>query len=154
MTMQNNLSLALARLVVAINAIDSHVGPLSSLTTTDKTSLVAALNEVKASIPTLSSIINDTATSTVTSWSSSKINSQINAALLALIGGADGNSDSLKELADQIAALAQADNGLLSFANSQTLTIGQQQTGCSNLGIGDPTHNYVTAIESSLNAGL
>lgn len=154
MTMQVNLALALTRLTTAINAVDTHVGPLASLSTTNKTSLVAALNEVQGLIPTVASFLDDNALSTAKSWSSSKINSQITAAIQALLGGASGNSDTLKELADQITALAQADNGLLSFAAVQTLTVGQKQTGCGNLGIGDPTHNYVTAIEAALNVGL
>lgn len=49
---------------------------------------------------------------------------------------------------------ADQDGGLLSFAQAQTLTAPQQLQGCTNLGIGDPAHNYVTAIESALSAGL
>jgi hypothetical protein len=154
MSMQTALQLALVRLTNAVNNADSKTGTLASLTTTDKTSLVAALNEVKAAIQSPTSVINDAVQATGSTWSSSKINTTINNALIALLGGADSSSDTLKELADQIAALVQADNGLLSFAASQTLTVGQQLTGCTNLGIGDPAHNYITAIEAALNPGL
>lgn len=154
MPMQNKLELALLRLATAINTAAGKTGTLSNLTTTDKTSLVAALNEVKASIPTLSSLIVDTGTSGSTTWSSTKINAQINSAISAIVNGAGADSDTLKELADKIVALAQADNGLLSFTQSQSLSIGEQLTACNNLGIGDPAHDYVPAIEAALNAGL
>lgn len=154
MTQQTNLAAAFLRLTTAVNTLSDRTGNLASLTTTDKTSIVAALNELKSLIPTSAASINDTGTSTTTTWSSSKINGQINAAITALLGGVDGASDTLKELADQILALSQADAGLLSFTASQTLTTGQKQQGCANLGIGDPEHNYVTAIEAGLNAGL
>lgn len=154
MSQQTNIAAALLRLTNAANALSGRIGTLTSLTTTDKTNLVAALNEVKASVPVLSSIINDVATTTGTTWSSTKIQAQITAAITALVNGAPGAQDTLAELAAQITALAQADSGLLSFAQAQTLTTAQQLQGCNNLGIGDPAHNYVTAIETNLAAGL
>ena len=154
MTQQSNIAAAFLRLTNATNAISGRVGTLASLSTADKTSLVAALNEIKSSIPTLSTLINDAATATGTTWSSTKIQAQITAAISALVNGAPGAQDTLAELAAQITALAQADSGLLSFAQAQTLTTAQQLQGCTNLGIGDPAHNYVTAIETNLAAGL
>jgi hypothetical protein len=154
MSQQTNIAAALLRLTNAANALSGRIGTLSSLTTTDKTSLVAALNEVKASVPVLANIINDAATATGTTWSSTKIQAQITAAITALINGAPGAQDTLAELAAQITALAQADGGLLSFAQAQTLTTAQQLQGCNNLGIGDPAHDYVAAIEANLAAGL
>lgn len=154
MSQQTNIAAAFLRCVNAINTVAGRVGTLASLNTTDKTSLVAALNEVKASIPGAAAVIDDLATATGTTWSSTKIQTQITGAITALIAGAPGAQDTLAELAAQITALAQADNGLLSFAAAQTLTAQQQLQGCTNLGIGDPAHVYVTAIESSLAAGL
>lgn len=154
MSQQTNIAAALLRLTTAANTLSGRIGTLTSLTTTDKTNLVAALNEVKASVPVLASIINDAATATGTTWSSTKIQAQITAAITALVNGAPGAQDTLAELAAQITALAQADSGLLSFAQAQTLTTAQQLQGCNNLGIGDPAHNYVTAIETNLAAGL
>ncbi len=154
MTQQTNIAAAFLRLVTANNNVAGRVGTLSSLTTTDKTNLVSALNEVRAAIPALSSLIDDLATATSTTWSSTKIQAQINAAITALVSGAPGAQDTLAELAAQITALAQADVGLLSFAQVQTLSTAQKLQGCTNLGIGDPEHNYVTAIEAGLSAGL
>ncbi len=154
MTQQTNIAAAFLRVASAINTIAGRVGLLSSLSTTDKTNLVAAINEVKGLIPDAAAVIDDAATATGKTWSSTKIQSQINTALQSLLGGADGSSDSLKELADQIAALAQADNGLLSFSQGQALTASQQLQGCTNLGIGDPAHDFVAGIESVLSVGL
>jgi hypothetical protein len=154
MSQQTNIAAALLRLTNAANALSGRIGTLTSLTTTDKTNLVAALNEVKANMPVLANIINDAATATGTTWSSTKIQAQITAAITALVNGAPGAQDTLAELAAQITALAQADGGLLSFTQAQTLTTPQKLQGCTNLGIGDPDHNYVTAIEAALSAGL
>lgn len=153
MSQQTNIAAGLLRLVTAINTLSGRVGTLASLTTTDKTSLVAALNETKALIGAAGAI-DDGVTATGTTWSSTKIQTQITAAITALIAGAPGAQDTLAELAAQITALAATDATLLSFGGVQTLTTPQQLQGCENLGIGDPAHNFVTAIESSLSAGL
>ena len=49
-------------LVDAINEVDSDIGVLSSLTTTDKTSLVAAVNEIEAVFDASGNTINATGT--------------------------------------------------------------------------------------------
>lgn len=153
-TQQANIAAAFLRLTQASNTLAARVGPLTSLSTQEKGSLVAALNEVRAAIPTLTDLIDDAAASTSTTWSSAKIQERIASAITAMISGADGASDTLKELADQIVALTQADQGLLSFNAPQELTPGQQAQACSNLGIGDPAHDFVPAIEAALSSGL
>ena len=150
MSQQNNIAAAFLRVISAINQIAGRLGQLSALDTTEKSNLVAALNEVKGLIPDVATVINDAATATNKTWSSTRIQAQINAALATLLGGVDGNGDTLKELADQITALAQADNGLLSFTHSQPLSAAHQLQACTNLGLGDPAHNYVTAIDTAL----
>lgn len=64
-----------------ITALEGDVGTLSLLTTTDKTDLVSAINELQTEINNidLSGIINDATTATTTTWSSSKISSEIDA---------------------------------------------------------------------------
>lgn len=154
MSAQTNIASAFLRVVTAINAVSGRVGTLSSLTTTDKTNIVGALNEVKGLIPSAAAVINDAATSTGSTWSSTKVQSQITAAITALVSGAPGAQDTLAELAAQITALAAADGSLLSFGGAQTLTSGQQLQACTNLGIGDPEFNFVTGIEAALEVGL
>jgi len=130
--------------------VNGNAADLSALNTTAKTNLVAALNEVKSLIPSGTASISDGSTSGTTTWSSTKINAQINLAITNLINGAGTNSDTLKELADQIAALVQADNGLVNFTSAQTLTAGQKTQACSNIGVGEPETDFV----ASVNAGL
>ena len=130
--------------------INGNAADLSALTTTNKTNLVAALNELKTLIPSGAAGIDDASTSSGTTWSSTKINSAINSAIAALVNGAPGASDTLKELADQLAALVQADTGLLSFAGAQTLTPTQKTQGCTNLGVGEPETDFVTVFNTGL----
>lgn len=153
MSQQSNIAAALLRLVNAITSVNGRVGSLAALTSTDKTSIVAALNELKAIVSNLSgggAAIDDGATSGSTVWSSNRTQTAITTAITAVINGASGSQDTLKELADQITALAAADNSLLSFGGAQVLDAAQQLQACTNLGIGDPSHNYVTAIETAL----
>jgi hypothetical protein len=78
--------------------INGNAADLTGLTTTQKTNLVAAINEVAAAVANASGI-DDTATGTTTSWSSSKTSSEISAATAALIDTAPGTLDTLNELA-------------------------------------------------------
>lgn len=147
----SDLSTRIATEVKALRTlINGNTAGLSALTTTNKTSLVAALNELKTLIPVASASIDDASTAGGTTWSSTKINSQINAAIAALVNGAPGASDTLKELADQLAALVQADTGLLSFAGAQTLTAAQKTQGCTNLGVGEPETDFVAVFNTGL----
>ena len=146
-----DLSTRIATEVKALRTlINGNAAGLSALTTTNKTNLVAALNELKALIPATSVSIDDASTAAGTTWSSTKINAQINSAIAALVNGAPGTSDTLKELADQLAALVQADTGLLSFAGAQTLTAEQKTQGCTNLGVGEPETDFVTVFNTGL----
>ena len=65
--------------------INGNAADLSALTTTAKGNLVAAINEVKASVAAASSI-NDSATTTMSTWSSSKINTSLSGKA-DLVGG-------------------------------------------------------------------
>lgn len=153
-TQQENTAAAFLRLSNAIVVLNGRVGTLSSLNTTNKTSIVAALNELKAAVDAIAggggAAIDDGATSGSTVWSSARTQTAITAAITALISGAPGAQDTLAELAAQITALAAADQNLLSFGGAQTLTAPQQLQACQNLGIGDPAHDYVPAIATAL----
>ena len=123
----------------------------------DKTSLVNALNELKTTIDSKTSI-NDSQNTTVNTWSATKISNEITTAITNLINGADASSDTLKELADKIAALAQADNGLVSANQLQAFTEQQKAQVRSNIDvyskaeIGDINTNFVTTINNTYNS--
>lgn len=97
--------------------------------------------------------INDAVSSAFDTWSSTKISNEIVKAFQAVIGGAGVDSDTLKELADKITALAQADNGLLSLVVAQAFTIAQQAQGRANLGLGAlATQNTVSIAQGGTGA--
>lgn len=105
MSLSTNVSNLATRVATEIKSVrtlvNGNASDLSSLTTTDKTNLVAALNELNAAIGAidLTDVINDAATATTTTWSSTKITSSIDAAVSALVDGAPELLDTLNELA-------------------------------------------------------
>lgn len=139
--------------------INGNAADLSSLTTTAKGNLVLAVNELKASITALGTpaTINDAATNSSETWSSTKINSEITTALNNAIDGAPGALDTLNELAAAIgddasfaSTVTTALGNRVRYDAAQTLTTPQQAQACANIGVGDPESNFVTTF----NAGL
>ena len=110
-----SLELKIAALITAVGgdvkALTTKIGDTTSLTTTAKANLVAAINEVQAAVATLQAdgtTINDTAGNgdTTVTWSADKIHDEIVARVQAakndLLGGAGAALDTLKELADAL----------------------------------------------------
>jgi hypothetical protein len=114
------------------NALD-----LSALTTTAKTNLVAAINEVKAAQAS-SAGINDATTTTTSTWSSSKVNSEIAAKISALVAAAPGLLDTLDEIA---AALGDDPN----FATTMTNALAGKAPLASPTFTGTPSAPTATA---------
>ena len=139
------------------NTLKGNQGDLTNLSTADKTSLVNALNELKTTIDNKSSI-NDSQATTTNTWSATKISNEITQVTTNLINGADVSSDTLKELADRVAALAQADNGLVSANQAQAFTAAQKLQARDNIDvyskaeIGDINTNFVTTINTTYNS--
>lgn len=79
--------------------INGNAPDLSALTTTAKTNLVAAINEIEAALGSAGASINDAATSSSSVWSSSKTNTSINSAVSALVAASPTTLDTLNELA-------------------------------------------------------
>lgn len=125
--------------------LNGNMADLSTLTTTAKTSLVAAINELDSAIDALSSAeggatINDGATSGSLVWSSSKTSTEIAGAVAALVDSAPGTLDTLNEIAaalqddpDVIAAL-QTGLGQRVAVTSQTFTGPEQSQARANIG--------------------
>ena len=136
--------------------LKGNQGDLTKLSTADKTSLVNALNELKTTIDNKTSI-NDSQATTANTWSATKISNEITKAINTLINGADSSSDDFKEVADKIAALMQADNGLVSTSQAQAFTAAQKLQARSNIDvyskaeIGDINTNFVTTINNTYN---
>lgn len=137
--------------------LKGNQGDLTKLNTADKTSLVNALNEVKGLISSISSI-NDSQTTTSNTWSALKIRNEITTAITNLINGADASSDTLKDLADKITALVQADSNLVSAGQPQSFTAQQKAQARNNIDVyskaevGDINTNFVTTINTTYNS--
>lgn len=145
--------------------VNGNAANLSALTTTDKTNLVAALNELKGLIDgiTVGAAINDSASSTTTTYSSDKINDLVTTAIAGVINSAPTALDTLDELA---AALGDDSNFAATVTNSlanrvrvdaaQGLTAPQQLQARDNINvyskteIGDPTTDFVTTFNTGL----
>ena len=139
--------------------VNANGADLSALTTTQKASLVAAINELKTALDALGTpiTISDSASSTTQVWSSSKVSSEITAAKNALTSGAATALDTLSELAAALgndanfaSTITTALGYRLRFDDVQTLTTGQKTQACANLGIGEPDTDFVTTFNSGL----
>lgn len=153
--------------------VNGNAADLSALATTNKSNLVAALNELKADLQTIAgstgASINDGASSSgVQTWSVNKIVEELAATAAALkdeiLGGAGAAADTLKELADllgenaaDITTLLTAIGTRVRFDEAQVLTAQQKQIARSNIGaditsaeIGNPDTNYVTIFNNGL----
>lgn len=130
-----------------VKALIAAQGSLSSLTTTTKTSLVAAINELRSLIGGAGAQINDSAGDgdTTATWSADKIFDSIAAAKLALkneiLNGAGAALDTLSELAAALdndpnfaATIATEVANRVRYDAAQTLTSPQQAQARSNIG--------------------
>ena len=139
----------------AINELAAKEGNLSNLSTTAKSDLVAAINET-FTLASSASLIDDSSTSADTkTWSVARIKTEIAVSITNLINGADDASDTLKELADKIVALSQADAGLISAVSSQTFTSSQKLQARNNIDaygsveLGNPDTDLVALYTSA-----
>lgn len=143
--------------------VNGNASDLSALTTTSKTNIVSAINELKAAIGNAGASISDSTTTTSTTWSSTKINDAITSALNALATGAPGALDTLDELAAALgddanfaATVTTALGNRVRVDAAQGLTAPQQAQARSNIGaqeaalVGDPDTNFVTTFSAGL----
>lgn len=157
MSLVTRISATFAQIATDIKALVTSVGSLSSLTTTAKTNLVAAINEVKASVGSAGAAINDASTtSATTTWSAQKSTAAIAQVKTDILGGATAAYDTLLELQNIIvadegtaAALATAVNNRVRFDAVQVLSAGQMTQACTNLGIGEPDTDFLSAYNTA-----
>ena len=154
---------ALAQAIGAdIKDLRTKQGDLTSLTTTAKGTLVAAINELKTALAGAGAAINDTAGNgaTTVTWSADKIFDTIEAAKAAvksdLTNGAAAALDTLSELATALgndpsfaATMATALTNRVRFDAAQVLTTPQQLQACTNIGIGNPEFNFAATYATA-----
>ncbi|NCP41638.1 MAG: hypothetical protein COZ79_00050 [Hydrogenophilales bacterium CG_4_8_14_3_um_filter_62_83] len=162
MSLQTQLNSFVLRVADEFNTVKGRTGTLSALTTTDKSSLVAAINELKTAVIT-SVAIDDLTIGTASTYSSSKIVTLLDALKADLLGGADPAFDTLLELQqalqnDQtgIAALTASIDKRVRFDAAQALTVPEQTQARDNIGavasadIGDTTTDFVAIFDAAL----
>ena len=154
-TQQERITSLAQAIATDIKRLTTSQGTLTALTTTDKTSLVNAINELKTAIANATNI-NDASTSASATWSSNKINASIDNAVSALVNGAGTTLDTLKELANALgndanfaATIATQMGKRVRVDAAQTFTVPEQAQGCANLGIGNPDTDFVAAYNTA-----
>lgn len=160
MTLETKIIAVVQAIGADIKDLRTKQGDLTSLTTAAKGNIVAALNELHALVLAGGGGgglgIDDTAGAgdTDVTWSADKSVSAIAAATAALKDElTDGASAALDTLAELAAALNNDPNFAATIASEianrvrydapQTLTTAQQLQVSTNIGVGNPEHDFV-----------
>ena len=147
-----------------VKTLIAKQGDLSTLTTSQKASLVLAINELRADLNSIDtgSVINDETPSDSTTYSSNKIISEIttkcNEVKTALLGGAGDAYDTLKELADLITDNKELIDSLQELAGAhvrydaaQELSPAQKTQARTNIGAADDADYQTTKTQVNTN---
>jgi hypothetical protein len=146
MILEQRLNSLAAAIAVDVKALRLADGTLSSLSTANKTNLVAAINEVLSIAQDGAGVILDTAGNgdTAKTWSADKIYDHVLASIdslrTELTNGASAALDTFGEIAAQLsadqssaAALATAVANRVRFDAAQTLDATQKATARTNI---------------------
>jgi len=162
MSLQTQIHSFVLRAAEEFKAVTARIGNLAGLSTTDKSNLVAAINELQAAVVAAVAIDDGTIT-TSTTYSSSKIVGLLDALKAEILGGADAAYDTLLEIQQAIqsgdgaiAALLEAVNKRVRYDAGQSLTAPEQAQARDNIGavstlnVGDTGFDFVAAFEAAL----
>ena len=163
MSLATRIESLVIRVAQEFNDVRAKAGNLANLTTTDKSNLVAAINELKAAV-SASTVIDDAQAALTSTYSSSKIVSLLDALKSEILGGADAAYDTLLEIqqvlqsgTSGLEALLAAINQRVRFDAAQSLTVAEQSQARSNIGavassdVGNPDTDFVAVFEGALN---
>lgn len=143
----------------SVRTLLHDLGELAALTTTNKESLVGAINELKQTLGAidLTALISDGTTTTENAWSVDKIIAALTAAKQDIIDGAPQAYDTLKEISDYLAANDVTIGSLLTdigstvrYDASQSLLGAEQFQACDNIGIADYDIDLVSIFSESM----
>ena len=162
MSLATRIESLVIRVAQEFNDVRAKTGNLANLTTTDKSNLVAAINELKAAVVS-SSEIDDANIAISSTYSSSKIVTLLDALKSEILGGADAAYDTLLEIQQLLQngttgldALLAAANNRVRFDAAQTLSAPEQAQARSNIGavaasdVGDTDTDFVAVFEGAL----
>jgi capsid protein len=166
MSLSSKIHSLVQRIAAEFKALRRDIGNPLDLTTTDRSSLVSAINEVRALIdatPGLNLIDDGNPSATGTTFSAAGIISRLDQLKADILGGADGAFDTLKELQDALAndssglaALTQALDARLRTDADQNLTLEAQAQARFNIGaisveaVGDTEIDLVSVFAEAL----
>jgi capsid protein len=166
MSLASKIHSLVQRIAAEFKALRRDLGNPLDLSTTDRSSLVSAINEVRALIdatPGLNIIDDAMASSMSTTFSAAAIINRLDQLKADILGGADGAFDTLKELQDALAsdqsglaALTQAIDARVRTDADQNLTLEGQAQARFNIGaisveaVGDTDADLVTVFTDAL----
>ena len=162
MSLATRIESLVIRVAQEFNDVRAKAGNLANLTTTDKSNLVAAINELKAAVVS-SSEIDDANIAISSTYSSSKIVTLLDALKAEILGGADAAYDTLVEIQQLLQngtsgldALLAAVNNRVRFDAAQSLTLAEQLQARSNIGavaasdVGNTDTDFVAVFVGAL----
>lgn len=162
MSLQTRIDSLVLRIAQEFNTLNSKTGTLANLTTSNKSNLVAAINELQAAVAG-SNAIDDASVTLASTYSSSKIIALLDALKADLLGGADAAYDTLIEIqqllqngTNGLDALLTAINLRVRFDAVQTLTEPEQLQARQNIGavsqveVGNTDTDFVSLFEGAL----
>ena len=162
MSLATRIESLVIRVAQEFNDVRAKAGNLSSLTTTDKSTLVAAINELQAAVAS-STAIDDAQIATTSTYSSNKIVSLLDALKTEILGGADAAYDTLVEIQQLLQsgtsgldALLAAINMRVRFDAAQSLTVTEQLQARTNIGavaandVGNTDTDFVAVFVAAL----
>jgi capsid protein len=162
MSLATRIESLVIRVAQEFNDVRAKAGNLANLTTTDKSNLVAAINELKAAVVS-SAVIDDAHIAATTTYSSNKIVSLLDALKTEILGGADAAYDMLVEIQQLLQngtsgldALLAAVNNRVRFDAAQSLTLAEQLQARSNIGavaatdVGNTDTDFVAVFVGAL----
>lgn len=134
MSLETNMRNALTRIATEFKAVNGRVGSLSALTTTNKTSLVTAINELKAQI---------------VEGGDGLTMGDVEARIQQIIGTAPITLDTFQEIASALdndpnfaSTIMTALGNRVRFDAAQSLTAEQRTQVLSNIGAAATAHNH------------
>lgn len=166
MTLRQHIDALVDAIGAKFKEVIGKIGSTDMLQTTERGSVVGAVNELKTRIDNIGSgnggaAIDDTAPSADKTYSSQKVDSLIDAAKTSvkseILDGADAAYDTLSEVAKYIeqdktgaAALSEAVAKRLRIDEAQVLTLPQKTAVETTLNLGDTDTDFVAKFNQAL----
>lgn len=151
MSLETNIRNALTRIATEIKTVNTRIagnsaGDLTALTTTAKSNLVVAINELKADLAAAAG--------------GGITESEVDARIALIVGSAPATLDTLVEIsaalgddANFAATMTSALAARLRFDAVQTLSAGQKTQGLANLGAAPVVHNHDASYHTKAEIG-